>query len=314
MTNLAEYKEKEAISLCIFGRAKIGKTALAGQIARIGKLWWFDLENGVKTLTRPDMLPIEFHKNINIFRIPSRQDIPMGIETILKVIKGGECFICWDHGKVACSACSVAGSLGGRVAKEGKTINRICLQEFTRDDWLVIDSVTQLSLDAQAASLSFIFKDAEKPENFILDKDTGGKDFKYPMAVGFMLDKIFSTIQSGNFNSISVSHETMIERTVDTGKKVGANAAQPGDSVEIIVPTAGSRNFSRNFGRYFDSLINCDLVNGKFVARSMVSTSSAAQVGSRIGNIEDMKDAKGVALPAGQALVKLISDRRKPNG
>lgn len=313
MTNLAEAKEKETISLCIFGRAKIGKTALAGQIARIGKLWWFDLENGVKTLTRPDMLPIEFHKNINVFRIPSRQDIPMGIETILKVILGSECYICWDHGKVSCPACSVQGSFG-KVAKESKIINRICLQEFTHDDWLVIDSVTQLSNDTQAAVYKSMLGTAVNPEDFLLDKDTGLKDFKYPRAVSFMLDKIFSTIQSGNFNSISVSHETMIERMVDTGKKVGANAAQPGDSVEIIVPTAGSRNFSRNFGRYFDSLINCDLVNGKFVARSMVSTSSAAQVGSRIGNIEDMKDAKGAVLPAGQALVKLISDRRKPNG
>lgn len=308
MTNLVDYKDKETIAMCIFGRAKIGKTALAGEVARIGKLWYLDLENGVKTLLKT--LPPEFHKNVNVFRIPSRQDIPMGIETVLKVMKGSECYICWEHGKVSCPACSEQGS-AGKIAKAGKTVNRICLQEFTRDDWLVIDSITQLSLDAQAASLKFIFQNADKPEDFILDKESGGKDFKYPMAVGFMLDKIFSILQSGNFNSICVTHETMIERTVDIGKKVGANAAQPGDSVEVIVPTAGSRNFSRNFGRYFDMLINCDLVNGKFIARSMVSNTSMAQVGSRIGNIElVMGPDNKTPLPPSQALVKLLKDRR----
>jgi hypothetical protein len=146
MTTLADYQGKAFWKLCAYGRAKVGKTALLAQLARRFKLKWFDLEDGIKTALNPNILPKEFWGNIEVFRIPSRQDIPMGIETILKVIKGTECKICWLHGKVDCQIC----------VKSGGVINKICINDFTPDDFLIIDSVTQLSLDANAAVLKAI--------------------------------------------------------------------------------------------------------------------------------------------------------------
>lgn len=303
--NLDEYEQKATFKGCVFGRAKIGKTALVGQLARIpgARLWWFDLEDGIKTLLKPDVLAPEFRKNITVFRIPSMQSIPMGIETLLKVIKGGECKVCYTHGKVGCVPCST---------NPQAIIQRICLQEFTADDWLVIDSVTQLSSDANAAVLKFIFANADTPEKFVLDKDTGGKDFKYPMAVSFMLDRIFSTIQAGNFNCMVISHEVMTERTKDTGHAAGKGENQPSDNVEVIFPAAGSRNFSRNFGKYFDILINLDIVNKKHRAFSSTTYDSRVQTGSRIGNIEDVVDSAGKPLAPFDAMVKLFA-KRIPN-
>lgn len=300
---LSEYEQKESKKICLYGRAKVGKTALALQLARIGKLWWFDFEDGIKTGLNEKILPRQFWSNIHLFRIPSSQRIPMGIETMLKVIKGGPTVICWNHGKVDCQACRLASA----------PTDTICLQKFTLDDWLVMDSITQLSADANAAVLKTIFADADDPEDFVLDKNTGGKDFKYPMAVSFMLDRIFSTIQSGNFNCITISHEVMTEQTKDTGRIPGKGENQPSDNVERIFPAAGSRNFSRNYGRYFDALIHVDVMNGRHRASSSTTYSNVYQTGSRLSrNIEEIMGPDGkTPLPPHEAIVKLFE--RKQN-
>jgi hypothetical protein len=297
--NLEQYEAKRTHKICVFGRAKVGKTALVAQLARIGKLWWFDLEDGIKTVLNPTILPREYWKNIEVFRIPSMQAIPMGIETLLKVIKGNECKICWAHGKVSCPTC---------MKDPAAIINRICLQEFTQNDWLVIDSITQLSSDANASVLKFIFASADSPEKFVLDKDTGGKDFKYPMAVSFMLDRIFSTVQAGNFNCAVISHEVMTEKLKDTGHLPGKGENQPVlREEEMVFPAAGSRNFSRNFGRYFDMLIHMDIVNKKHRAYSSTIYDPMVQTGSRLDkNIEEIKDDKDNSLPPFDAIVKLF--------
>jgi hypothetical protein len=300
---LTDYEQKKSHKICVFGRAKVGKTALVAQLARIGKLWWFDLEDGIKTALNESILPKEYWKNIEVIRIPSLQAVPMGIETLLKVIKGDDCKICWTHGKVSCPVC-------GKDPTAYHT--NICLRNFTSNDWLVIDSITQLSADANAAVLKFIFGTADTPEKFILDKDTGGKDFKYPMAVSFMLDRIFSTIQAGNFNCAVISHEVMTERTKDTGHMPGKGENQPSDNVEMIFPAAGSRNFSRNFGKYFDMLIHVDIVNRKHRAFSSTLYHPTIQTGSRLPfNIEDMKDEKGNTLTPGDALVAMFKPQIK---
>lgn len=296
MTTLAEYQQKATYRLCLFGRAKVGKSALAAQLARKYRLWWFDLEDGIKTALNPAILPVEFWKNINVFPIQSTQKNPLGIETLLKVIKGTPCMICWDHGKVECAICR----------KDKKLENKICLNEFTIDDWLVIDSTTQLSTDASFAT-NPVIRAANDAEQFVLDKDTGGKDFKYPMAVSFVLDRIFGTLQNSRANTIVISHEVMTERTKDTGRVVKAGENQPGDSVEMLFPAAGSRNFSRNFGRYFDMLIHVDVVNRQHRAFSSTTYSGNVQTGSRLPvNIEDVKGADGKPLPPTEAIVKMI--------
>lgn len=298
MTTLDEYQQKTTYRLCLFGRAKVGKSVLAAQIARIGRLWWFDLEDGIKAALNPLLLPKEYWKNINVFPIASSQQNPMGAETLLKLVKGAECLICYRHGKVGCALCT----------KDGSVINRINLNEFTTDDWLVIDSTTQLSTDVSFAT-NPIIRGANTPEDFVLDKTTGGKDFKYPMANAFLLDKIFGTLQSSRVNCIVISHEVMTERTKDTGHAVKAGENQPSDNVEMLFPAAGSRNFSRNFGRYFDMLIHVDVVNRQHRAFSSTTYSGNVQSGSRLAfNIEAIPSPQNatIMLPPLEAMVKMI--------
>jgi len=270
---LSEYEDKETHKVLVYGRAKVGKDAFVGQLARAGyTIWWFDLEDGVKTLLNPEILPVEFHKNIHVIKVPDNQLVPMAVETLLKVIKGKECKICWQHGKVDCQVCS-------KVL--GAPVERICLNEFTNKDWLVINSVTQLSLSAMYAVIkSAIIKDDwEYKPTF--------HDYR---AQGFMLDRIFSIMQSGNFNCVAVSHEIMIEQIQDTSGGGGEKA--PGNNVETIVPAAGTRNFSRQFGRYFDNIVYLDIVNKKHRAFSSTVYDGRIMTGSRTG-IEIEKLAEG---------------------
>jgi hypothetical protein len=268
---LSEYKAKETHRVLAYGRSKTGKDSFIGQLARTGKqLWWFDLEDGIKTLLNPAILPVEFHKNIHVFRIPDNQLVPMAIETMLKVMKGAAVSICWKHGKVACVPCT----------KDSAPSERICLNEFGLDDWLVINSVTQLSLSAMYA----VIKVEMQKDNW--EYKPTFHDYR---AQGFMLDRIFSLMQSGNFNCAAVSHEIMIEQIQDTAGGGGKDA--PGNNVETIVPAAGTRNFSRQFGRYFDNIIYLDIVNKKHRAFSSTVHDGRIMTGTRTGiEIEKLAD------------------------
>jgi hypothetical protein len=187
-------------------------------------------------------------------------------------------------------------------------INRFCWNELGSNDWLILDSMTQISSDANAAVIHFILKDASTPDDFVLDKSTGGKDFKYPMAISMMLDRICSALQNAPFNAAVISHEVMTEQVKDTGVvvKVGENA--PGNDKEVIFPAAGSRNFSRQFGRYFDMLIHLDIVNKRHRAFSSSTYNQGVQTGSRLGfNIEEIAtaDGKGMLEPF-DAIVEML--------
>lgn len=298
-TTLADYGPKATYRFCIYGNPKTGKTALTAQLAKVFKLYWFDLEDGIKTALKPGILDKAYWGNINLFPIHSTQQAPMAVETLMKVIKGGECLICWAHGKVACPVCTKAAA----------TINRICLNEFTNEDMLVIDSTTKLSVDANFAT-NPILRTAESPEALVLDKETGGKDFKYPMAVSFILDRIFGTLESKRVNICVISHEVMTEAQKDTGKVVSKGESQPTMGGEKLFPSCGSRNFSRAFGKYFDSIIHLELMNKSHRANSSSTHDMVAQTGSRLPDIEDMKDATGKVLPPFEGIVELVKRMR----
>jgi hypothetical protein len=267
---LSEYQSKATSRVLVYGRAKVGKDAFVGQLARANqKLWWFDLEDGIKTLLNPNILPVEYRSNITVFRIPDTQIIPMAVETLLKVLKGVPCFICFKHGKVACPSPDCKDNL-----------TRICLNEFTTSDWLVINSVTQLSLSAMNA--------ITKAEN-LKDNWEYKPTFHDYRAQGFMLDRIFGTMQAGNFNCVAVSHEVMIEQIQDTTGGGGEKAA--GNNVEMIFPAAGTRNFSRQFGRYFDNIVYLDIVNKRHRAFSSTTHDGRIMTGSRTGiEIEKLEE------------------------
>lgn len=243
---LADYSAKSARHILVYGAPKSGKTALVGQLAKRYKLWFFDLEDGVKTLLNPAILPKEYWENVELFSLPDKQTFPIAIETILKVFRGGTHIICEEHGKVSCPQC-----------KSGATI---CLDKFDNaKDILIIDSFSQLV----ESSMNYIMRTQLSADNF--DAKPGWDEYGKQ---GRILDRIGSMIQTAQFNIIVTSHEMMVEME-DKSKK--------------IVPIGGTSNASKVFAKYFDDVVYCELVNKKHRCVSSTTAKINVLAGSRSG-------------------------------
>jgi len=214
------------------------------------------------------MLPPEFHSNVDVIRLPDSQTASIAAETLLKVFRKpfSEKRICWYHGKVDCQAC----------AKDTNAAHStIDLSKFTKEDVVVLDSVTQLSLSIMYAILKDKLK-GDTVESFLEFRG----DFREYRAQGFILDRIFGTIQAADVNVCAISHEMLIESNVDSTQKEDKPV---GTGVEIIVPVAGTRNFSRNFARYFDTVVYLGVVNNRHRAYSNTVHDGNIVLGSRTG-------------------------------
>jgi hypothetical protein len=247
---LNDYKNSATVRLLVYGGPKTGKTSLAGRLADTKKLWWFDLESGISSLLKGGYNI----GNIEYFKLPDSQGYPIAVETLLKVIKGGEQKICHAHGKVNCPQC-----------KTPELFSVINVDKFGTDDVLVIDSVSQLS----QSIMNYILKDR-------LVKDQEAKPtFDDWSRSGLLLDRIFSILQNANFNVACISHESMVE--MEDGRKK-------------MVPIAGSSNVSKVFAKFFDEVVYTEIMNKRFKAYSSAETCSVnAVVGSRSGLILDDK-------------------------
>lgn len=248
---LSDYKAQSARHILVYGPPKSGKTAAVGKLAEKYKLWYFDLEDSVKTLLNPAMCNPEWLANIELFRIPDKQTYPMGIETMLKVLKGGKSIICHTHGKVSCPVCSKD------AAASQATIDIAALD--VAKDIVVIESYSQLAESA----MNYIMRDAIAKDNF--DAKAGWDEYGKQ---GRILERIGSTIQVAPFNIIVVSHETMVEME---------------DGTKKIVPIGGTSNASKVFAKYFDDVIYCEIVNKthRLVSSSVAKANVLA--GSRSG-------------------------------
>lgn len=239
--------------ILIYGPPKSGKTAAIGQLARRFKLKYFDAEDSIKTLANPDLLPVEFRANIDLFRIPDKQTYPMAIETLLKIIKGGKHSICHLHGKVACPVC----------AKQEAAPKSIWEMDFdnphTERDVFVFESYSQIAESA----MNYIMRDSIAKDNF--DAKAGWDEYGKQ---GRILERIGSMIQVAPFNIVVSTHEMMVEME-DGSKK--------------IVPIGGTSNVSKVFAKYFDDVVYCEIVNR---AHRFISTSTGKSnvlAGSRAG-------------------------------
>ncbi len=227
--------------VCIFGPPKVGKTLLFGMLARKYKLILFSLENGHSVLSQ---VPAEFHDNIEIINIRDSKDYPIAIETMLKVIKGKEVFICHAHSKVACPICN-------KNAPEAR--DRVCLDEVGLDTIVGIDSLTQLTQSA----LAHITK--SQPDDYKCQLDDWGN-------LKLLIEKFMSAIQVAKYNVVCISHEEEVKFEDGRAK---------------IVPVAGSSNSSRNTGKYFDHVVYANIVNKKHVVGSATDYSTSVLTGSR---------------------------------
>jgi hypothetical protein len=190
-------------------------------------------------------LPTSQQERIEVISLPDTRSYPIAIETMLKVIKGGKTEICDKHGKVGCALCK----------KESGSFTTVELSTLPLTSIVVVDSLTQLTNSA----ISHITKN--QPEDYKLNYDDWGN-------LGKLMDTFLSHVQQASFNIVCISHET--EAEMEDGKTK-------------LVPTAGTRAFSRNTAKYFDEVIYTEVKNKKHIAASSTLYNGNILTGSRTG-------------------------------
>lgn len=261
---LSQKTASKSHRVLLFGPPKSGKTQLAGELSRAFNLIWVDLENGVDTLLK---LPVEQQERIEVISLPDTRTYPVAIETCLKLIKGSRGKICEQHGKWNCLSCA--------KTPESTPSVEVCLSELPLDTIVVFDSLTQLTNSA----IAHITKN--QPEDYKLDYDDWAN-------LGKLMDVFLSHVQQAGFHVVCISHETEVK--MEDGK-------------DKLVPTAGTRNFSRNTAKYFDEVVYCEVKNKRHVAGSSTSYNSNILTGSRSGaTLETQSEASLVPIFKGERI------------
>jgi hypothetical protein len=252
-----------------YGPPKSGKTVAILMLAMYGyRLHYLDGEDGIKSAWTVDnngkrIITDDALANIELFRLPDTMMYPIMLETVLKVIKGGPCKICHNHGKVDCPVCAKT---------PGASIATIDVTTFTAKDILVIESVTQLGNSAIATIKKSDIAKSLMADDLKLSWDEWARQ-------GFLLDRIFSIVQTAPFNVICTSHEELSK--MEDGK-------------EKIVPKMGTRNFSAASAKYFDDVVYFDKVNNKLKQASNVTYSNNIITGSRSGKLVEKENSRGL--------------------
>lgn len=190
-------------------------------------------------------LPPEQQERIELINLPDTRGFPIAIETMLKVIRGTKVDICEKHGKVACAICK----------RDNSSFVTVELNALDNDTVVVVDSLTQLTNSA----IAHITKN--QPEDYKLEYDDWGN-------LGKLMDTFLSYVQQAPFSIICISHETEVDMV---------------DGKAKIVPTAGTRNFSRNTAKYFDEVFYCEVKNKKHIVGSSTTYANNILTGSRSG-------------------------------
>ena len=265
---LEEYKPSAARHIMVYGPPKVGKSVLAMLLAKYGyRLWYCDGEESIKSAWAVDangnrIVPDDAIANIELIRMPDTVYYPIMMETILKIVKGGDCAVCHLHGKVSCPICSKT---------PGASITVVNVNNFTSKDVLVIDSGTQLT----KSTMNHIKKVEIKAEK----EDIKPERDDY-MKQGFLLDRIMSIIQNAPWNCIVISHDLMAESKDGTKER--------------MVPLLGTGNFSRECSKYFDDVVYCDKVNNKLRQFSSATYANNVITGSRTGKMIEKEGSRGL--------------------
>lgn len=182
---LSQMRSSGIHHILLFGPPKVGKSKLAGGLAKKFKILWFDMENGHEVLYQ---LSSEEQENIDVIQLPDTRTFPIAIETCLKIVKGGRHEICEKHGKIGCAVCKKAGA----------AFNIVELSALGPDTVVVFDSITQLTNSA----IAHITKN--QPEDYKLEYDDWAN-------LGKLMDTFLSAIQNAPYHAVCISHEMEVE-------------------------------------------------------------------------------------------------------
>lgn len=211
-------------------------------------------------------LPLSQQERIEVISLPDTRDYPIAIETCLKLIKGTPCEVCERHGKVTCMVCR----------KDSSPFTLVHFNSLPLTTIVIFDSLTQLTNSA----ISHITK--HQPDDYKLEYDDWAK-------LGKLMDTFLSAVQQAPFHIICISHETEVE--MEDGKNK-------------LVPTAGTRNFSRNTAKYFDEVVYCEVKNKKHIAASSTIYNGNILTGSRTGTVlESQAEASLVPIFKGELII-----------
>lgn len=245
MPKLNQTRASSTQRIMLFGPPKTGKTLLAGKLARHFNILYIGMENGHEVLFQ---LPEEDQEKIEVLNLPDNSKFPVASETVLKLIKG-KCKVCWFHGKVNCMICA---------REKPEDFTEIDVNSLD-NSWVVIyDSATQLF----TSILAHITKGED--DEYKLQRDDWNKASR--------LSEIFySHIQTSKYNCVVISHD--LDLANDEDQKAGKKST--------IVPTGGTKNFSKNVSRYFDHVVYCERKNLRHVFSSSTIWSNIVATGSR---------------------------------
>lgn len=220
-------------------------------------------------------LPDEQKERIEVISLPDTRSYPIAIETCLKIVKGTAASICEEHGKVGCAVCKA----------KGLPFVDVEFNKLGSDTVVVFDSLTQLTNSA----ISNITKN--QPEDYKLNYDDWGN-------LGKLMDTFLSHVQQAPYNIVCISHET--EAEMEDGKTK-------------LVPTAGTRAFSRNTAKYFDEVIYCEVKNKKHIAASSTLYNGNILTGSRSGSVlESASEASLIPIFKGEVKPSNVVNQNTP--
>lgn len=252
MVALARIKEaKLRQRVCVYGPPKAGKTELISKLAEQYTLWWIDGEQGYTPLFK---LPEEWQERIKLFCCHDREGKATLINTMLKVVTGAKGTICLEHGAWNCAVCA---------SNSQATRDEICLNTFGDKDILVLDSISALAESALAHVRGSLDPSVKN-------------EWDHWGAQGALVSQVLRTLQNKGIHICMATHEAEVELEDGTIK---------------LVPVSGTRNASRNTGKYFDHVLYMRVANMKHAAGSATTYLNKVLTGSRLDvSIEGMKD------------------------
>ena len=253
MAALTSMKEDLTQRVIVYGPPKSGKTELVSKLAMKYNLLWVDLERGFTPLFK---LPQEAQERVRVVAIPDTKDDPIAIRTLLKMVTGEAGSICEKHGEWKCAVC-------GRNPEAA--VEHVQLRGMGADTILVIDSLTQLVDSA--------LNHVRGPKM----ADTARSEWDHWLAQGALISKVLGNLQQLGINVVVISHDVEVEQE---------------DGSIMLVPASGTRNASRNTGRFFDHVLYLRVQNMKHKVGSATTYLNKILTGSRLDiEIESMEEA-----------------------